>query len=269
MAQRKVLWISAHPSTRSLNHALRQAGIDEMGRGGAEVLTSDLYRMRWNPVLGGANVGEAEEDFHPIASTRRAYVEGRTPEDVRAEHDKISAADAVVLQFPLWWYGVPAILKGWFDRVLHAGFAFGTDPASGRRLRFENGPFRGKRAMVITTLGDRPQAIGPRGKSGEIHELLFGLLHGTLAYTGFDVLEPLAIPSADRIDPDTFPHIRAEVERRASQLFSSAPIPYRPQFTGDYTEEWALAEHVLPGRTGLSIHVDKENAGGVREEKAK
>ena len=257
-ADRSVLWISAHPSTISLNHALRDAGIDTLKRDGVGVVSSDLYRMGWDPVLGGASFGEAEEAFHPTESVRRAFVEGRGPADVRAEQAKIEAADAVVLQFPLWWYGVPAILKGWFDRVLHAGFAFGADPETGKRLRFENGPFRGKRALVITTLGDRPQAIGPRGKSGEIHELLFGLLHGTLAYTGFDVLEPLAIPSADHIDADNFPAIRAELENRVSDIFRSPPIPYRPQFAGDYTEEWALAEHVLSGQTGLSIHVDRD-----------
>jgi NAD(P)H dehydrogenase (quinone) len=70
---------------------------------------------------------------------------------------------------------------------------------TGRRLRFEQGPFVGKRALVVTTLGDRPRAIGPRGKSGELHELLFGLLHGTFAYTGMSVLSPWALPSANHL----------------------------------------------------------------------
>ncbi|ANI93392.1 NAD(P)H-dependent oxidoreductase [Dietzia timorensis] len=265
MTHRKVLWISAHPSTRSLNHALTSEGIAALRSNGIEVLSSDLYRMGWNPVLDGESYGETVEDFHPTNSVRRAYVENRLPADVRAEQGKIRASDAVVLQFPLWWYGVPAILKGWFDRVLHSGFAFGTDPDTGTRLRFENGPFRGKRALVITTLGDRPQAIGPRGKSGELHELLFGLLHGTLAYTGFDVLDPLAIPSADRLTDDGFREVRDEVESRLWQIFTSTPIPYRPQFAGEYTEQWALADHVLPGQTGLSIHIDHKKAGCLHE----
>lgn len=264
MTQRTVLWISAHPSAQSLNQSLASEGIAKLRAGGAEVLTSDLYRMGWNPVLDGESFGESDADFHPTNSVRRAYVDNRLPADVRAEQDKIRAVDALVLQFPLWWYGVPAILKGWFDRVLHAGFAFGTDPDTGTRLRFENGPFRRKRALVITTLGDRPQAIGPRGKSGELHELLFGLLHGTLAYTGFDVLEPLAIPSADRLTDAGFRDVRNELESRLSQIFTSAPIPYRPQFAGDYTEEWALADHVLPGRTGLSIHICSEKDAARR-----
>lgn len=265
MTQRTVLWISAHPSTDSLNHALTSEGIETLSASGTAVVHSDLYRMGWNPILDGESLGETAESFHATNSVRRAYMDERMPADVCAEQDKIRAADAVVLQFPLWWYGVPAILKGWFDRVLHAGFAFGIDPQTRTRLRFENGPFRGKRALVITTLGDRPQAIGPRGKSGEIHELLFGLLHGTLAYTGFAVLEPLAIPSADRLTDSEFRDVRVEVESRLSQIFTSKPIPYRPQFAGEYTEEWALADHVLPGQTGLSIHIDHENAGCLHE----
>lgn len=249
-----ILWISAHPSPTSLNADFRRTGIAHLRRAGNEVIESDLYRMCWNPVLDGKPLGEAPEDFRPTGSIRAAYLDRRMPDDVRAEQAKIRAADAVILQFPPWWYGVPAILKGWFDRVLHSGFAFGTDPDTGTRLRFENGPFRGKRALVITTLGDRPRAIGPRGKSGQLDELLFGLLHGTLAYTGFDVLEPFAVPSADKIDGKQRLATEAALAARLDSLFTDDPIPYRPQFTGDYTDEWELESTILPGQTGLSIH---------------
>lgn len=147
---------------------------------------------------------------------------------------------------------MPAILKGWFDRVFVSGFAFGTDPATRRRLRFEQGPFTGKRAFVVTTLGDRPQAIGPRGKSGELTELLFGLLHGTFAYTGMSVLPPLAFPSADRITD--YVRAREELLGRLDRLFVDHDIPYRPQFTGDYTSEWELAPRLRPGEHGVRIH---------------
>lgn len=174
---------------------------------------------------------------------------------VRALRDKLRSADALVVQFPLWWYSVPAILKGWFDRVLVSGFAFGTDEGTGRRLRYEHGPFVGKRALVVTTMGDRPASIGPRGKSGELTELLFGLLHGTLAYTGMGVLPPVAFPSADHTTPQTHAEQRRLLRRRLAGLFTDDVIPYRPQFQGDYTDEWELAPHVLPGQGGLSVHL--------------
>ncbi|WP_295627785.1 NAD(P)H-dependent oxidoreductase [uncultured Corynebacterium sp.] len=250
-----ILWVSAHPSPHSLNASLRDHAIASLRRRGHRVLESDLYGMGWNPVLDGRGFVDDPDDFDPSRDVREAHADGRLPADVVAEQRKILEADGLVLQFPLWWYGTPAILKGWFDRVLHAGFAFGTDPDTGKRLRFEQGPFRGKRALVVTTLGDRPGAIGPRGKSGELHQMLFGLLHGTLAYTGFDVLPPMAIPSADRITPESFGDVRDDLDRRLTAFFTDSPIAYRPQFQGEYTDEWTLVDSVRPGETGLDIHI--------------
>lgn len=105
------------------------------------------------------------------------------------------------------------------------------------------------------TLGDRPRAIGPRGKSGELCELLFGLLHGTFAYTGMDVLPPMAVPSADFTDEHSLPRIEEALAGRLDHLFDTEPIRYRPQFQGDYTEEWELVPEVRPGETGLSVHI--------------
>ena len=85
-------------------------------------------------------------------------------------------------------------------------------------------------------------------------------LHGTLAYTGMDVLPPLAIPSADFLDEDGVRRVRDDLAGRLEGIFTDASVPYRPQFAGDYTEEWYLKEHVLPGETGLSIHVEDSEA---------
>lgn len=251
-----ILWVLAHPDPASLNGALFRHSVDRLEKTGHEVITSDLYAMGWSPVLSPEDITPAPHPFRPSHDIRQAYAEGRLAPDVAEEQDKLRAADAVVLQFPMWWYSVPAILKGWFDRVLTAGFAFGTDPETGRRLRFEQGPFRGTRALVITTLGDRPAAIGPRGISGEIHELLFGLLHGTLAYTGMDVLRPIPIPRADVLDEGELPDVLATLEHRLSRLFTDDPLPYRRQFSGDYSDQWDLKPHIRPGESGMSIHLE-------------
>ena len=254
---RTVLWLSAHPEPRSLNGSLRRDAIAHLRRRGCTVQESDLYAMGWDPVVRASDGGHTADDREPFrvsADTRMAFLSRSQPTEVAREQEKLRRADAVVVQFPLWWYGMPAILKGWFDRVFVSGFAFGTDAATGRRLRFEQGPFVGKRALVMTTLGDRPLAIGPRGKSGELHELLFGLLHGTFAYTGMSVLPPWALPSADRITD--YEEVRADLCQRLDRLFTDEPIAYRPQFTGDYTDDWELAPHVRPGEHGVRVHVD-------------
>ena len=251
--QSTVLWLSAHPEPRSLNGSLRTIGIEHLRTLGHNVLESDLYAMEWDPVVRPHDAGtHASDRFRISADTRAAYLADAQPDAIVREQEKLRRADALIVQFPLWWYGMPAILKGWFDRVFVNGFAFGTDETTGRRLRFEQGPFTGKRSLAITTLGDRPLAIGPRGKSGELNELLFGLLHGTFAYTGMSVLEPFAVPSADRID-DIAP-IRTRLVDRLGELFTAPTIPFRPQFTGDYTPEWELAPHLHPNEHGVRIH---------------
>lgn len=254
---RTVLWLSAHPDPRSLNGALRTRGIDHLRRTGHTVVESDLYRMRWDPVVRPDGIAEPGRRFDVTDDTRAAFLQGRLPADVQAEQRKIAAADAVVVQFPLWWYGLPAILKGWFDRVFVSGFAFGKDSVTGDRMRFENGPFVGTRALAVVTLGDRPLSIGPRGKSGELTELLFGLLHGTFAYTGMSALPPFAVPSADFTTPAGFEALAGRLTDRLDGMFDEAPIPYRPQFRGDYTDDWELVPEVLPGETGLSVHLQR------------
>lgn len=261
---RTILWLSAHPEPRSLNGSLRRDSLSYLRGLGYEVIESDLYAMGWDPVFRRPEPDEGysvnAQRFFVSRDTRDAYRSGTQSEDVSDEQAKLARADALIVQFPLWWYGMPAMLKGWFDRVFVSGYAFGIDPQSGRRLRFEQGPFVGERALVVTTLGDRPHAIGPRGKSGELQELLFGLLHGTFAYTGMSVLSPWALPSADRIaDYDAvFDSLRI----RLPGLFTDDVIPYRPQFTGDYTEEWELAPHVRSGEHGLRIHTLVEPSAG-------
>ncbi len=255
---RTVLWVSAHPEPASLTGSLRRDGLAALRAAGHEVIESDLYAMGWDPVVRPDNLdrrgitGRLDVTRHG----RQAWLDGALPDDVAGEQAKLTRADAVVVQFPLWWYGLPAILKGWFDRVFVSGFAFGKEPVTGRRLRFEQGPFRGTRALAVLTLGDRPAAIGPRGKSGELTELLFGLLHGTFAYTGMDVLRPWALPSADLTDAGVgYRAARDSLVARLDGLFTEEPIAYREQFTGDYTEEWELQPHVDPGESGLSVHL--------------
>ena len=254
----RVLWVSAHPEPLSLNGSIRRTGIAAVTAQSHTVDEVDLYAMGWDPVLRREQF-ESDDAvlptrFDATGEDRRAFTMGRLPGGVATERDRRRSADALVLQFPLWWYGMPAILKGWFDRVFTSGFAFGTDPRTGMRLRFENGPFSGRPALVIVTAGDRPGALTPRGISGDPIDLLFGLLHGTLAYTGFSPLPPLIVPSADFLTEADWPQVETCVHERLSGLFTDAPLRARPQFTGDYTDDWVLKNDVAPEQTGFAAH---------------
>ncbi|MFB4317169.1 NAD(P)H-dependent oxidoreductase [Actinomadura sp. 21ATH] len=159
-----------------------------------------------------------------------------------------------MLQFPLWWHGMPAILKGWFDRVFVQGFAFGVTDGRDRTLRYGEGNLAGKRALVVTTAGARGTGMGARGLHGDTEQLLFPLLHGTLWYTGMPVLPPLLIPRADRLTPGRYEPAAALLRERLRGLATDAPIPYRRESGGDYDADLVLRPHLEPGRTGLHIH---------------
>lgn len=70
-----------------------------------------------------------------------------------------------------------------------------------------------------------------------------------------DVLPPFAVPGADHLRGDEVPEVTEQRRQRLEALYVDPPIAYRPQFTGDYTEEWELADHVRPGESGLDVHI--------------
>ncbi|MFI0258919.1 NAD(P)H-dependent oxidoreductase [Streptomyces sp. NPDC017056] len=253
----KVLWIAAHPEQRSLNGALKDEGIRTLRAHGHEVQLSDLYAMKWNPVVDADDFDHAPEArLHVGNASERAYTGGHLSPDIRAEQEKVTWADALVVQFPLWWYGMPAILKGWFDRVFVKGFAYGIDdPATGRTLRYGDGPLAGKRAMTVVTAGARPASIGPRGVNGDLDDLLFPLHHGTYWYTGMSALPPFLVPSADRMTPEGFETTADALRTRLLAIPTTPPLPFRRQNSPDYDPDTlTLRPDLAPHTTGPAAH---------------
>ncbi|GFE15616.1 NAD(P)H dehydrogenase [Streptomyces glebosus] len=255
----KVLWLFAHPDQRSLSGALKDEGLRALDAQGHQHRVSDLYAMKWNPVVDAADYGHDPADRLLIgAASERAYTDGHLAPEILAEQDKLDWADTLIVQFPLWWYGMPAILKGWFDRVFVKGFAFGlTDPATGRPQRYGDGKLTGKRAMVITTAGARAATLGPRGVNGDLNDLLFPLQHGTLWYTGMSVVPPLLIPGADRTTPIAYATAATRLRERLRTLPTTEPLPFRHQNSSDYDDELLLHPDLArlpPPRTGPAVH---------------
>src|SRR5882757_7113129 len=153
----KVLLVFAHPEPSSLNGALRDVAVNELEAQGHEVLISDLYAMRWKSEIDRADFPSLPPGarFKPAAASGEAFGADTLTDDVKAEHDKLLWADVLILQFPLWWFAMPAILKGWVDRVYAYGFAYGVGEHSDERWgdRYGEGTLVGKRAMLIVTAG--------------------------------------------------------------------------------------------------------------------
>jgi NAD(P)H dehydrogenase (quinone) len=247
-----VLYVVAHPDPRSLTATLATEGQVALRAQGYEVEVSDLYAMGWNPVVTAADYG-TQGRLVVSDAAGAAYAEGRLPADVAAEQEKIRRADVLVLQFPLWWFSVPAILKGWVDRVFVNGFAYGVRAPEGHTRRYGDGILAGKRALVVTSAGGPAPAFGPRGVNGELTELLFPILHGTLFYAGATVLPPHLVPGADRYTEADAARAAAELRTRLAGLPTDIPIPYRVE-QEDY-ERLTLRSHATPGETGLRAHL--------------
>ena len=228
------LWVWAHPHASSLNGRLREVGLNALGAAGWSVDEIDLYREGFNPLL--VERGEA---------------------DVRRHQDRLREADLLVVQFPLWWYSVPAILKGWIDRVFESGFAFDVpDPETGKPLKYGTGGLVGKRALTIVTAGDRAATLGPRGISGHIEDVLWPLLHGTFWYTGMDPLRPHLITDANTVDPQVMARIEADLSHRLEGVMTEPRIGYRPMVEEHYDHTIKLHDSVAPGEDGLSAHLE-------------
>ena len=128
----------------------------------------------------------------------------------------------LIFQFPLWWFGLPAILKGWVDRV------FAMDRIYGGGRWFDNGYFRGKRAMLSLTTGGLPGPFSKTGIVGDIHAHLHPIQYGMLRFVGFDVLPPFIAWGPARADEARRKaNIDSYVERVLS-IPETDPIPYRP-----------------------------------------
>jgi len=256
-----VLIVFAHPEPRSLNAALRDVAIAQLRADGHVVEVSDLYALGWNAVVGRADFPSLDpgERLVVAAASAAAYAGGTQTEDVVAEQDKLRRADIVIFQFPLWWFSMPAILKGWFERVFALGFGYGVGEHSRSRWgdRYGEGSMAGKRAMLVVTVGGWPEHYGPRAINGPIDDLLFPINHGTLFYPGFDVLPAHVIYQASQMDTSRFAAEAERLRERMTMVATEPPIAYRKQNFGDYRiPEMELIEGLeRPGDTGFALHI--------------
>jgi NAD(P)H dehydrogenase (quinone) len=251
LAGMNVLIVHAHPDERSLTSALKDLAVTTLEAQGHTVVVSDLYAMKWQSAADFTDFdGITGPDFMHASGT--ATETGRLSPEIRAEQQKLRDADLVILLFPLWWFTVPAILKGWIDRVFTYNFAYG----AGLGRYGSEGPLAGKRAMLATLTGGRGGHYTPRGVNGPIDDLLFPLNHGLLHFTGFDVLPPFVEHSAVHLTDTDYQRISTHFQERVETAFTTAPIPYRTESSPDYT---ALTH---PGASELAADLERKGTTG-------
>jgi NAD(P)H dehydrogenase (quinone) len=133
----RVLVIYCHPVAESFAAAAHRTVLEALIEAGHEVTDVDLYAENFDPVMS--------------RQERLDYLDtDRNERPVKRYDEQLAAADAIVLVYPAWWYGMPAMLKGYFDRVWLPGVAFDVTP-DGRVLteRLQ----RIRRIVVVTTYG--------------------------------------------------------------------------------------------------------------------
>ncbi|MGW4206408.1 NAD(P)H-dependent oxidoreductase [Lentzea sp. NPDC004789] len=256
----KTLIVHAHPEPKSLNGSLKDLAVSTLESAGHEVRVSDLYAMNWKAVVDAADFGSAASSPLNVGlDSGRAFDTGTLTPDIRAEQEKLLWADTIIFQFPLWWYSMPAILKGWVERVFTYHFGYGVGEHSDTKYgeRYGEGTLAGRRALLSVTAGGPEPHYAARGINGPIEDLLFPIHHGILYYPGIEVLPPFVVYGANRMTGEDYTVVAKAWEQRLLTLTSTEPIPFRRQNFGDYEiPSLNLKEGLEPaGRKGFGLHV--------------
>jgi NAD(P)H dehydrogenase (quinone) len=231
----RVFIVHAHHEPKSFNGAMTEVAIAALRGAGHEVEVSDLYAMGFDPVSDRRNFTTVRDPDYLKQQAEEAHAvahDGLAP-DIEAEIRKLYWCDALILQFPLWWFGMPGILKGWVDRVfVSAGKVYG-----GGKW-YDRGVFAGKRAMCSITIGGPPSMYSAVGLNGPIEAILFPINHGMLAFTGFTVIEPFLVHAPARMDAATAADALNDYRDRVLDLRNAPTIVY-PRLE-DYDDRYVL-----------------------------
>ena len=215
----KILLVLAHPEPRSFNGALFQHAQKLLSEADHEIRTSELYTMKFDPVSGRHNFTSIKDPnyFKPqLEETYATEINGFAPE-VEQELEKLEWCDLMIWQFPLWWFGLPAILKGWADRVLAMGRTYGYG-----RI-YEKGVFQGKRALLSLTTGGGNEHYEKGGFNGDIHGILRPIQRGIFEFVGFSVLAPHIVYGAAHMTGDQREAALAAYARRLQSIVDESP----------------------------------------------
>jgi NAD(P)H dehydrogenase (quinone) len=249
MTQMNVLIVYAHPEPQSFNAAVLARTCQTLTTLGHTCVVRDLYRMAFNPLTTGADFITRNNPgvLHYDKEQKVASKNGGYDPALRAEIEHLLWTDAVILQFPLYWFSVPAIMKGWIDRVFVDGIAYG----DGRW--YDKGALKGKRAMISMTTGCYPTMCGRDGINGNLDVMLWPLQNGTLRFVGFDVLAPFVAWSVAHKDAPARARDLERLDVRLSTLATDPPLRFNGR--SDFDSDWRLKPGIAPLAAGQQVTV--------------
>ncbi len=191
----KHLVIYCHPSPKSFCHAIFHEVTESLRSKGHDVVERDLYALGFDPVLKGS-------DFD-------AFLSGKTPSDIKVEQDYVAWSQGITVIYPVWWTGLPAMLKGYFDRVLSLGFAYIFETQGPKPL------LGGRKVMVFCTQGQFKEAYDASGMTDAMQKTTD---IGIFSFCGMDVVEHKFFGAVTSADEATRRNYLAEVRELMGRL---------------------------------------------------
>ena len=194
----KYFIVHAHHEPKSFNGALTRHAEQSLLAEGHEVQVSDLHAMGFDPVSDRRNFTTTADPEYLKQQGEEAHASEHDgfAADIEAEIAKLEWCDTLIFQFPLWWFGMPAILKGWVDRVFAMGRVYGGGQW------YSDGAFAGKKAMVSMTTGGPEPMYAAGGLNPQMADLLKPIEHGVFKFTGFHVLPAYFVWGPARLSPE-------------------------------------------------------------------
>ena len=182
----KIFIVYWHIEEKSFNHAMLETAVDTLSSAGHEVRVSDLNAMHFDPVLSRKSFKTVKDAnvFNPVQEAIYASNNDGFADFIKDEMEKIFWCDLLIFQFPLWWFGLPAALKGYVEQVFAPGKFFDSEH------RYASGFLKGRNAMLSLTTGATADAYVKNGFNGDINVILRPIQRGILEFCGFGVLRP-------------------------------------------------------------------------------
>lgn len=193
----KNLVIYAHPNPASLNHFFKQTIVESLKNSGEEIVVRDLNEINFNPVLS--------------LNDMRGQRMGQVSEEVKTEQDFISWADQIIFVYPIWWTGMPAIMKGYIDRVFSYGFAYRYDQG------VQKGLLTGKKTVIVNSHGKSNAEYQAMGMD---KALALTSDTGIFTYCGLEIIKHFYFDKADRASAENI----SEWENQIKMLFEEKTI---------------------------------------------
>ncbi|WP_281322281.1 NAD(P)H-dependent oxidoreductase [Flavobacterium aestivum] len=185
----KHLIIYAHPNDGSLNHHLMQTAVESFQNKNHEIEVRDLYQLNFNPTL--------------TLDDMKGQRMGKVADDVKQEQDYISWADHITFIYPIWWTGMPAIMKGFIDRVFSYGFAYRYDQG------VQKGLLTGKQTTIINTHGKSQaeyESIGMNKALSLISD------KGIFSYCGLEINQHFFFDKADKANSEAIEEWTSQIK---------------------------------------------------------